>query len=219
MEQSDQLSAKFDPAVHRSMLKGGTRLTYIPVGAVIERLNDVIGVDKWSLKVCEVYRDAIDPDFIIAKVTISATFEGGIVERDGIGGQRIKRSRDGQIIDLGDEFKGAVSDALKKAAQSMGIGLYLANGSGHGVADEVIEGDREGSHPNQYDDRPAYDGPGAGPRPASPKQVDFIRALIAKALDKERANGLVNWENLTVFTANQVIEKLKALIASESAKK
>jgi recombination DNA repair RAD52 pathway protein len=36
----------------------------------------------------------------------------------------IKCERD--IVDLGDEFKGAISDALKKAAQHFGVGLYLA---------------------------------------------------------------------------------------------
>jgi hypothetical protein len=50
----------------------------------------------------------------------------GYVTRDGIGGQTIKRKKDGTIVDLGDEFKGAVSDALKKAAQALGVGLYLA---------------------------------------------------------------------------------------------
>ena len=34
--------------------------------------------------------------------------------------------RNGDILDLGDEMKGAVSDALKKAAQHFGVGLYLA---------------------------------------------------------------------------------------------
>jgi hypothetical protein len=52
----------------------------------------------------------------------------GDVTRDGVGGQTIKRKRDGGIVDLGDEYKGAVSDALKKAAQSFGVGLYLARG-------------------------------------------------------------------------------------------
>ena len=48
------------------------------------------------------------------------------VTRDGIGGQKIKRTKNGDIVDLGDEMKGAVSDALKKAAQTLGVGLYLA---------------------------------------------------------------------------------------------
>ena len=36
-------------------------------------------------------------------------------------------------VDLGNEFKGAVSDATKKAAQSLGVGIYLAR------SDEALE--------------------------------------------------------------------------------
>jgi hypothetical protein len=48
------------------------------------------------------------------------------VTKDGFGGQKIKRTKAGEIVDLGDEFKGAFSDALKKAAQQFGVALYLA---------------------------------------------------------------------------------------------
>ena len=34
--------------------------------------------------------------------------------------------KSGEPVDLGDEMKGAVSDSLKKAAQALGVGLYLA---------------------------------------------------------------------------------------------
>jgi len=34
--------------------------------------------------------------------------------------------KNGDPVDLGDEMKGAVSDSLKKAAQALGVGLYLA---------------------------------------------------------------------------------------------
>ena len=50
----------------------------------------------------------------------------GMIARDGFGGQKIKRTKAGEIVDLGDEMKGAVSDALKKAAQTFGVALYLA---------------------------------------------------------------------------------------------
>ena len=78
---------------------------------------------------CE--RDSIDTEFIVAHVTLDAIIindkgEHVMVHRDGIGGQKIKRTKQGDIVDLGDEMKGAVSDALKKAAQTLGIGLYLS---------------------------------------------------------------------------------------------
>jgi len=128
------LSEPFPQEMERTLNKGGTNLTYIPVSEVINRLNKVLGADSWSFVVLRCERDAIDPDFVVAHVRIEyRASESTLVSRDGIGGQKIKRTKQGAIVDLGDEFKGAISDALKKAAQTMGVGLYLAR------SDEAIE--------------------------------------------------------------------------------
>ncbi len=124
------LSEQFPREMERTLNKGGTNLTYIPVSEVINRLNKVLGVENWSFRIVRCERDAIDPEFVVAHVQIdwfSKTANGSsVVTRDGIGGQKIKRTKQGTIVDLGDEFKGAISDALKKAAQTLGVGLYLA---------------------------------------------------------------------------------------------
>lgn len=125
-EMYAHLYEAFPPEVERSLRKGGTSLTYIPVSEVITRLNKVFGVDKWDSIIVSCERDHHDPDFIVAHVRLTATVDGSTVVKDGVGGQKIKRTKNGDIVDLGDEFKGAVSDALKKAAQQFGIGLYLA---------------------------------------------------------------------------------------------
>lgn len=128
----ESLYEVFPKEVERTLSKGGARLTYIPVSEVITRLNKVMGVDMWSYQIVSCERDALDPDFVTAHVRLTARFvptENAPmleVSRDGVGGQKIKRTKKGDIVDLGDEMKGAVSDALKKAAQSFGIGLYLA---------------------------------------------------------------------------------------------
>jgi recombination DNA repair RAD52 pathway protein len=124
-----QLSEPFPREVERQLKKGGTSLTYIPVSEVINRLNKVLGFDAWSYEIIKCERDALDPDFIVAHVRMTV-YPGSdkfvSVTKDGFGGQKIKRTKQGDIVDLGDEFKGAVSDALKKAAQALGVGLYLA---------------------------------------------------------------------------------------------
>ena len=132
MSMLNALSEPFPSEVEKQLKKGGASLTYIPVSEVITRLNKVLGVDMWSYEIVKCERDALDPDYIVAHVRLSATFvptekaPNIIVTKDGIGGQKIKRTRNGDILDLGDEMKGAVSDALKKAAQHFGVGLYLA---------------------------------------------------------------------------------------------
>jgi hypothetical protein len=128
------LSEPFPQEMERTINKGGTNLTYIPVSEVINRLNKVLGVENWSFTVTRCERDAIDPDFVVAHVRLEYFVNDfRSIARDGIGGQKIKRTKQGGIVDLGDEFKGAISDALKKAAQTLGVGLYLAR------SDEAIE--------------------------------------------------------------------------------
>lgn len=138
-----QLSEQFPQEMERSLTKSGTSLTYIPVSEVINRLNKVLGVDKWSFKIVRCERDASDPDFVVAHVRLewcpTLGEEFNIVTRDGFGGQKIKRTKQGQIVDLGDEFKGAISDALKKAAQTLGVGLYLARSEDAMEIEQVMD--------------------------------------------------------------------------------
>jgi len=134
------LAENFPQEMERTVTKGGTALTYIPVSEVINRLNKVLGVDKWSFTIVRCERDAADPDFVVAHVRIEYFMtEFQTISRDGFGGQKIKRTKQGQILDLGDEFKGAISDALKKAAQTLGVGLYLARSDDAIEAEQYIE--------------------------------------------------------------------------------
>jgi hypothetical protein len=121
-----QLSEPFPREVERSMKKGGTSLTYIPISEVITRLNTVLGIENWSYEVRDCHRDALDPEWVIAHVRLTVVIDSNVVYKDGFGGQKIKRMKNGDPVDLGDEMKGAVSDSLKKAAQALGVGLYLA---------------------------------------------------------------------------------------------
>lgn len=129
-----KLSEPFPKEVESTIRKGGTSLTYIPISEVITRLNNVLGVDGWSYAVKDCRRDAVTPDWIVAHVTLTAIVCGAVVHRDGFGGQEVKYLKGGdKPLDLGNEFKGAVSDALKKAAQALGVGIYLAR------SDEALE--------------------------------------------------------------------------------
>lgn len=137
------LSEPFPPEMERELRKGGTTLIYIPVSEVIARLNRVFGPYGWSTEIIKCERDALDPDFIVAHVRLTVKNDddwGPLVTKDGFGGQKIKRTKQGEIVDLGDEFKGAVSDALKKAAQQLGVGLYLSR------SDEALNLEIERDH-------------------------------------------------------------------------
>lgn len=135
-----QLAESFPQEMERTINKGGVALKYIPVSEIINRLNKVLGVDNWSMTIQSCGRDQTDPDFVVAHVRLSYfSKDNGVVVRDGIGGQKIKRNKQGGILDLGDEFKGAISDALKKAAQAFGVGLYLARSDEAMEIEQVID--------------------------------------------------------------------------------
>jgi hypothetical protein len=140
-----ELSEPFPPEMERELRKGGTTLVYIPVSEVIARLNRIFGVRGWSSEIIKCDRDALDPDFIVAHVRLSIINDSfRMVQKDGFGGQKIKRTKAGDIVDLGDEFKGAVSDALKKAAQQLGVALYLSR------SDEALNFEIERDHAAQH---------------------------------------------------------------------
>lgn len=129
-----QLSEPFPAEMVRTVRKSGTTLDYIPVSEVITRLNKVLGVENWSFEVVNVNRDPHNPEFVVAHVRITAMLPSEQqIRRDGVGGQKINKTKAGEIIDLGDDFKGAVSDALKKAATTLGVALYLSR------TDDAIE--------------------------------------------------------------------------------
>ena len=165
-----QLAAKFPKKIESSLSKGGVKLTYIPVSSVIARANEVLGFG-WSYQVMSTHRD---DDWIIAHVRVTVVNGEGCSMRDGFGGQQIKHTRAGAILDLGHEYKGAVSDALKKGLQAFGVALYLAS-------DESLE--------STFDDTAA--GPERG-RPSPPSNsgsaatpeddvADELKKLAARA--------------------------------------
>jgi recombination DNA repair RAD52 pathway protein len=127
---ADKLAAPFPPAMLRTVSKGGSNLSYIPVAEVIVRLNDVLGFDGWSYRVVERWSagewegtTGTYPEWCMAHVRLVI----GEQCHDGIGGVQVKRLSSGNgPVDMGDEWKGAVSDALKKAAQAFGVGLDIA---------------------------------------------------------------------------------------------
>lgn len=158
-----QLSEPFPQEMEKTVNKSGTNLVYIPVSEIINRLNKILGVDKWSFTIVRCERDGTDPEFVVAHVRID-WYQDGLtcISRDGFGGQKIKRNKQGGILDLGDEFKGAISDALKKAAQTLGVGLYLARSEDAIEIEQAIEASaqapKETGSPKYFQVKEMFDG-------------------------------------------------------------
>jgi hypothetical protein len=121
---SARLAAPFE--VTFSDIRGGVHLTYVSGEQVVRRLNDVLGVGGWSFRILshDIHKEA---DEVWALGELVAHIDGQPVVRQQFGSQKVKRSRStGAPLDLGFDLKGAATDALKKCAMLLGVGLYLS---------------------------------------------------------------------------------------------
>ncbi|BBO79719.1 hypothetical protein DSCO28_02850 [Desulfosarcina ovata subsp. sediminis] len=98
----------------------GKMLDYIEGHAVIQRLNDAFD-GEWSFTIAR-HEILKETDEVLVLGELKA---GGIVKSQ-FGSSRITRVREsGDIISLADDLKAAATDALKKAATLLGVGLHL----------------------------------------------------------------------------------------------
>jgi hypothetical protein len=150
-EVTRSLYAQFPLEMEKIFTVSGVELRFIPVSEVINRLNKVLGVDAWSSEIIKLERDQHEPDEIIAHVSLTAEIAGKKVVKHGVGGTSIKRIKStGKPVDLGNSFKMAVSDALKKAAQQLGVGLYLSRSMDAIDAEEAMLTTYEEEHEEQH---------------------------------------------------------------------
>jgi hypothetical protein len=123
-EVYSRLAAPFE--ITFSDVRGGVEVTFISGEQVVSRLNEVLGVGGWSFRIV---RHDINPEADEAWALGELVAEIGerSVVRQQFGSQKVRRSRStGAPLDLGFDLKGASTDALKKCASLLGVGLYLS---------------------------------------------------------------------------------------------
>ena len=120
----EKLAAPFETTFKD--VRGGVELEYITGEQCITRLNETLGVAGWSFTIKEHGINAeADEAWVLAE--LQANFGGTFVVRQQFGSQKLKRSRSsGTPLDIGFDLKGAATDALKKCAMQLGVGLYLS---------------------------------------------------------------------------------------------
>src|SRR6267378_6630 len=123
-EVYSRLSAPFE--VTFTDVRGGVEMKYVSGEQVVTRLNEVLGVGGWSFRVL---RHDIHPesDEAWALGELVADIGDKCVVRQQFGSQKVRRSRStGAPLDIGFDLKGAATDAMKKCASLLGVGLYLS---------------------------------------------------------------------------------------------
>lgn len=102
----------------------GKMLNYIEGSSVIQRLNDSFEAN-WSFEILE-HKILDNTDEVVVLGKLAA----GDIAKTQFGSSKITRAREsGDMISLADDFKAAGTDALKKCATLLGIGLHLYKSS------------------------------------------------------------------------------------------
>lgn len=134
----DKLAERWPEEETHILEKGGLRLSYVSGEQVTTRLNRVLGPGGWSFEIVEHGRDTeSDEVWVIGSLTAYFGDHGPLypVHRQQFGSAKIKRSRStGQPLDIGFDLKAASTDAFKKCAAGLGVGLYLSERSFNGQA-------------------------------------------------------------------------------------
>lgn len=197
-------------------LRGGVELEYVTGEQVTTRLNEELGFLAWSFKLLEhgIHAEA-DECWVLGELTVEVG--GRTVTRQQFGSQKVKRSRSsGTPMDIGFDLKGAATDALKKCASLVGVGLYLwkkeppaglgnggqpTNGNGYG------NGNGGGGYGNGSNGAGAANGMhvvggnGGGPAPAGGDFEAFACEECGEPLTETRFKDGTNWppSQLAVF--------------------
>jgi hypothetical protein len=95
--------------------RNGGQISYVEAHAVVQRLNEALGGD-WSFRVLE-------HEILDGEVIVLAELRMGDLVKQAFGGSDITKTRDGKLVSLADDMKSAATDALKKAATLLGVGL------------------------------------------------------------------------------------------------
>jgi hypothetical protein len=101
----------------------GQMLDYIEGWAVIERLNQAFEAD-WTFEI-EKHEILENEALVLGKLS------AGGVTKTQFGSSVITRDEQtGKPLSIGDDLKAAATDAVKKCASLLGVGLHLYNGNG-----------------------------------------------------------------------------------------
>jgi hypothetical protein len=101
----------------------GKMLSYVPAVLVVDRLNEAFNY-KWNWQIVS---HEINNRQIICIGRLTVKIDGETIIKEAFGSKQIEfnKGTETPVNDTGDDLKAACSDALKKAASLLGIGLHL----------------------------------------------------------------------------------------------
>lgn len=130
-QMSDMQIRELSKATPRSIVKQvplrGGNYSYIPHSYFTKRLNEIFRhIWSWEIVKYEIL-ESVGQVIVHGRMRVMLG-NGIVITKEAFGGAEIKKygekhKRAGQPMDIADDLKGASSDAKKKAASELGIGL------------------------------------------------------------------------------------------------
>jgi hypothetical protein len=195
----------------------GGSLSYLEGHTIIARLNEAFD-SQWSFEIAS-------HQVLEEEVLVCGKFkaEGAGVIKMAFGSSKITRDKQtGNAVALGDDLKAATTDALKKAATLLGVGLYLYSSSNGGQAqtddsrpfDEELRNPQPG--PNNGQNKPIVSpGGGNGNGRITNRQISAVFSIARqKGMTNEEVRSLCrenynrNIDYLSKSEASKLIEHL-----------
>lgn len=185
------------------LVKNGAR--YHDGEQIISHLNYALGPDGWDWEELERgYDEMADQVWVRGKLT--ARFVGETpngyatttATKIECGWNEVKRKRDDrtQLVDLGNDYKGADTDALKRAARLIGVGLDAWEKGGGG------QGQAGNARPSGGQRTPSSGGGGS----STPAPSNDDRAFYSCAECRERLED-TTFSNGDVWTVEDLVGK------------
>ena len=166
--------------------RNGQGIQYVEGHQVVHRLNEALSGD-WSFRVLE-------HEVMEQEVLVLVELRHGEVIKHAFGGSELTRTRDGKVVSIADDLKSAATDALKKAATLLGVGLQPC------AAEEVparsngaVSGVVNGAAPAAPQGEPQMDAEEGVPptNRLTRKQLAFIHRLgREQGLDAQELEGV-----------------------------
>lgn len=210
--------------------RGGMQYSYVEHGYVTERLNLVFG---WNWDFLIVDKQILDDEVMVEASLTVRTSAGHTIIKTQFGGADIKRhasgAKSGKPLSIADDYKAAASDALKKCASLLGIGLDLYGRDYTDAPDQPSDEapTRAAAHNRQAKQSASVSAPSQPAKPApipidgqakelcTKAQVTQIRDLAGQLnmplMDLCRDLNVERLEGLTSARAARVINRLTEL--------
>jgi hypothetical protein len=110
----------------------GQMLDYVEGWVILERLNQAFEAD-WTFQIEK-------HEILENEVLVLGKLSAGGVTKTQFGSSTITRDEQtGKPVSIGDDLKAAATDAVKKCASLLGVGLHLYNGNGRTARKETGE--------------------------------------------------------------------------------